>query len=53
MARKKKTYRVSGTSAVVVNGERHAPGATFEAVPGEMGFLVEIGAVKESAEKKD
>lgn len=51
---KKKTYRVSGEAPVVVEGVRRDPGDVFEARPGEVAFLIEVGAVKEStADVKD
>jgi len=50
--RKKQTYRVSGTSPVVVGGVSHHPGETFEASPDDVAFLAEVGAVKQT-EKKD
>ena len=53
MAKRKKTYRVSGTAPVYVEGVRWAPDEVFEAVPAEVAFLVEIGAVKASTAEPD
>lgn len=53
MPKQKKTYTVVGTAPIEVAGGRYNPGDTFEAVPGEVAFLVSIGALRAEAKKKD
>lgn len=50
---KKQTFRVVGTQPVVVDGKRLRPDEVFDAHPNAIAFLIEVGAVRESAAKKD